>query len=193
MLLKGELVVRRGGYLIFLIMAMVALTSCSNHEVDTVQEWCEHILGVDLEKKYRKWWVPTPIFSVSFKKEAIRDDITESINSTYMEKAGGRADRMAWREGKILHIVNLSSLFVIDPEEIIEAYSEGIQNAFTHSLDNEADECFYGTILTFFDQVMIHSLEYDALGAMEADNVTVIETRREEYFKPLGNAYSPDE
>ena len=57
---------------------------CAEHKVDTVEEWCEQISGVDLEAEYRPFWAI--IFSVSFDADSIRDEYTEMLNKLHLEK-----------------------------------------------------------------------------------------------------------
>jgi hypothetical protein len=127
------------------MLMMSSLTACSEHVVDTFPEWCEQITGVDLEEKYLPFWAV--LFSVSFHGDAIRDDYVKFLNDSHMEKVQNRAPRMAWREGIELHLVNLSSLSMIEPEKIIVGWRKGIQAAQRHEHDNDADVCLYGTCL----------------------------------------------
>ena len=155
-----------------------SVTACSEHRVDTAPEWCEQITGVDLEDKYAPVWVV--LFSVSFDGDAIRDDYVKFLNDTHMEKVENRAPRMAWREGTELHLVNLSSLLMIEPEQIIGEWRNGVETAKRHEHDNDADTCLYGTITSMFDSLHIHSMESDSLGQQWKDEVTVIPTERKE-------------
>ncbi|GAF74046.1 unnamed protein product [marine sediment metagenome] len=156
---------------------VVLLIGCSEHKVDTFPEWCEQITGVDLEEKYAPFWAV--IFSVSFDGDSIRDDYTESLNKTHLEKVGNRAPKMAWREGTEFHLVNLSSLMMIDPEEIISQWRQGIELAKAYEHTDPAEICLYGTLTSLFDSLHIHSMESDALGVKLKDNVTIIFTERE--------------
>jgi hypothetical protein len=167
---------------ILIVITIIFSIGCSSHNVDTVGEWCEQLAGVDLNKKYAPFWAVLP--SVSFDGDAIRDDFTTSLNETYLQKAENRAPRMAWREGTELHLINLSTLFVIEPEEFIGKWREGIELRNELKLTDEGDLCIYGTLTTMFDSLHIHSIEIDELGKEKADNVTVISTGRE---KRLGN------
>ena len=69
---------------ILLIILVVLVMGCAEHKVDTFQEWCKQISGVNLEKKYRPFWAI--IFSVSFNGDAIRDDFMAFLNKTHLEK-----------------------------------------------------------------------------------------------------------
>lgn len=75
---------------LFLIMVFLG---CAEHKVDTVEEWCEQINGVDLDGKYRPFWAV--IFGVSFDADAIRDEYTEMLNKLHLEKVENRAPKMA--------------------------------------------------------------------------------------------------
>ncbi len=112
---------------LFFIFLLVFVIGCVKHRVDTFPKWCEQITGVDPQRKYGPFWAI--IFSVSFDGDAIRDDYTAFLNKGHLEKVQNRAPRMTWREGTALHLVNLSSLMVIEPEKIIDAWREGIQLA----------------------------------------------------------------
>ena len=162
------------------ILAAMALllTGCSEHVVDTFPEWCEQISGVDLEEKYAPFWAV--MFSVKFDGDAIRDDFVKFLDDTHMQKIEGRAPRMAWREGTELHLVNLSSLLVIEPEKVIAEWRRGIETAKNYASVDDADKCLYGTVASMFDGLHIHSMESDALGQNWTDDVTVIPTERKE-------------
>ena len=159
----------------FLIFLNTGCTFVDEHNVDTMVEWCEQIKGVDLEEKYGGAF----IFSVSFDAEKIRDDITIFINDAYVEKTKGRANKMAWREKTTLHIVNLSGLFIIKPEKIINEYRENVQSYWNIDNDKEVS-CFFGPIATMFDKVTIHSEEYDSIGRVVKDNTIDIDTLRKQ-------------
>jgi hypothetical protein len=159
-------------------LLVAAVPGCSEHRVDTFPEWCEQITGVDLEEKYAPLWAV--LFSVSFDGDAIRDDFVKFLNDSHMEKIQNRAPRMAWREGTELHLVNLSSFLVIEPEKVIGEWRNGVEKAMRYEHDNTADTCLYGTVASLFDNLRIHSMESDALGRNWTDEVTVIPTERKE-------------
>jgi hypothetical protein len=165
-----------------LFFLVIFLAGCSEHKVDTFPEWCEQISGVDLEEKYAPFWAV--IFSVRFDSDAIRDDFTRFLNESHMEKVQGRAPRMAWRKGADLHLVNLSSLLVVQPEKIISEWRKGIDAAKRYKTADVTDRCLYGTVASMFDSLTIHSMESDSLGRNWTDKVTVIPTERR---KRLGN------
>lgn len=167
---------------LLLLCVCIALSGCTEHRVDTFPEWCEQISDVDLEKKYGRSWAV--IFSVSFDAEAIRDDYTSVLNKIHLEKVQNRADKMAWRKGTELHLVNLSSLVVVEPEKVIDEWRRGIELDKQLKYEHPADKCMYGTLTSMFDSLHIHSMKSDALGKNWSDSVTVISTDRE---KRLGN------
>jgi len=142
----------------------------------------EHITGVDIQKKYAPFWAVFP--GVSFHGDAIRNSYTEFLNKSHLEKVQNRAPKMAWREGAQLHLVNLSSFLVIEPEKIIQEWRRGIESDIANKLKDPADVCLYGTLTSMFDALHIHSMKADALGAKWTDTVTVIAIERE---KRLGN------
>lgn len=162
---------------ILLVLALL-LTACSEHRVDTFSEWCEQIVGVDLEDKYAPFWAV--FFSVSFDGDAIREDYAQFLNDSHLEKVQNRAPRMAWREGTELHLVNLSSLMMVEPETIIAEWRNGVETAKRYEHDNDADTCLYGTVTSMFDGLHIHSMESDSLGQQWTDKVIVIPTERME-------------
>jgi hypothetical protein len=86
---------------------------------------------------------------------------------------------MAWREGTDLHLVNLSSLMVIEPQEIITAWKRGIEASKTLTKQDAAEQCLYGTVTSMFDNMHIHSMTADALGRNWRDDVTIIPTDRQ--------------
>ena len=160
------------------LLSLLILTGCSEHKVDTFSEWCEQISGVDLKKKYEPFW--SVIFSVSFDGDAIRDDFVTFMNDLHMKKIENRAPKIAWREGTTLHLVNLSSFLMIDPEETISRWREGIEASKRYELEDRSEKCLYGTITSMFDFFYIHSMENDALGKNWTDDITKIPTERRE-------------
>ena len=163
-----------------IILAAMALllTGCSQHVVDTFPEWCEKISGVDLEEKYAPFWAV--VFSVKFDGDAIRDDFVKFLDDMHMQKAERRTPRMVWREGTELHLVNLSSLLVIEPEKIIAEWRRGIETVKSGASADDAEWCLYGTVTSMFDGLHIHSMESDVFGQNWTDDVTVIPTERKE-------------
>lgn len=168
---------------IFALTLLTGLGACSEHKVDTFPEWCEQIRGVDLNEKYAPFWSVIP--SVSFNGEDIRDDFVKFLNSTYLEKIQNRAPKMAWRNGTELHLLNLSTFFVLAPEKFIGEWHRGIQKATRYEHSDTLDLCLYGTVTSMFDSLHIHSIELDPIesGKAEKDNVTVIETDRKRRLK----------
>lgn len=164
-----------------LLLLTLLLVGCINHEVDTFPEWCEQISGIDLESKYGKPWAP--IFSVSFKSDKIRDDFTAFLNNSYVEKAEKRASKIVWREETILNIMNLSALFVIEPDAFISEWRHGVETAKTFSHTDPVDKCLYGTVTSLFDTVKIHTYELDSLGNIISDEVTIVNTDRKSRLK----------
>lgn len=158
------------------LMAMTLLAGCYDFKIDTVPKWCDQIGGVNLEEKYRPFWAV--FFAVSTDADAIRDDFVAFMNTAHMDKVENRSPRMAWREGPIFHLINLSTLMQIEPSEIIEKWREGIEKAKTYSHTDKADVCLYGTVVSLFDSMKIHSVEIDILGQDKGDHVTTIETER---------------
>jgi hypothetical protein len=88
---------------------------------------------------------------------------------------------MAWRDGTDLHIENLSTLMEIEPEEVISGWREGIDRAKRFDHPDAADRCLFGTATSLFDNVYIHSREWDQYGLnVVSDNVINLETERGE-------------
>jgi hypothetical protein len=167
--------------LLFLVLVTLQL-GCSEHKVDTFPKWCEQITGVDIQKKYAPFWAVFP--GISFHGDAIRDSYTEFLNKSHLEKVQNQAPKMAWREGAQLHLVNLSSFLVIEPEKVIDEWRKGIELDKEHKLKDPADVCLYGTLTSMFDALHIHSMKADASGSKWTDSVTVISTDRD---KRLGS------
>lgn len=157
-------------------VSILIFQGCSHHEVDTWEEWCEQISGVDLEKKYNKWGL---FFSVRHNADAIRRDFTEKdnlivltdIGSKYL--GGARPDSKVmqeiarlkmvgvWSEGNTLHIAN--SLLIKDNKMGISEFPEFVEKyrfylnlkANRNSLD-DFQYCLFGTINSVFDTVVLH-------------------------------------
>lgn len=159
-----------------LALAAVLTTGCANHRVDTWPKWCEQITGVNLEEKYRPAWAV--IFSVSFDADAIRDDFVRAMDKLHLEKVQHRSPRMTWREGTELHLINLSTLLDIEPEEIIEEWRREIDADKAGKNTDRASRCLFGTITSLFDSLHIHSITLDVRGRDKRDDVTVIPMNR---------------
>ena len=76
---------------IFALIFLSLLVGCWNLEVDTVEEWCEQISGVDLIEKYSPFWAGIPM--VTLNPEAIRDDFVGFLNASLLEKVEHRAQK----------------------------------------------------------------------------------------------------
>lgn len=161
---------------------IAGITACSHHKVDTMAKWCERIAEVDLERKYAPFWAVS--FAVSFNGDAIRDDFASMINSAYLEKTQNRAPRMAWRQGTELHIVNLSALIMVPPEEFISDWRKGIATEISGKHADPADACLYGTVASAFDSLHVHTLKLDGLGNVRSEEVEVMHMDRERRIGP---------
>tara|TARA_R110000787_G_scaffold274267_1_gene382152 strand:- start:203 stop:931 length:729 start_codon:yes stop_codon:yes gene_type:complete len=158
------------------LLSAIVVAGCSEHRVDTFPEWCEQITGEDLREKHGPPWAV--VFSVSYDGEAIRDDYAKFLNELHIEKVNNRAPKMAWREGANLHLINLSSLLVIESEKVIDEWRKGIELAKEYKHEDKADMCLYDTLASMFDTLNIHSLSPDNPGVVRADDITVIDTDR---------------
>lgn len=161
-----------------LLAIPLVLFGCSEHRVDTFPKWCEQISGVDLQQKYAPFWAVLP--SVSFKGDAIRDSYVEFLNKSHLSKINNRAPKMAWREGTQLHLINLSSFLMVEPEAVIAEWRQGIELDIARKQTDRAGQCLYGTLTSMFDSLHIHSMHADPLGVKWSDSVTVISTLREQ-------------
>jgi hypothetical protein len=161
---------------LLLALTLTALAGCYDHKINTTETWCEQINGDDLAAKYQPFWAR--FFEISFHRDAIRDDFVKNLNDAYVEKVQRRTDRMVWREGMVLHIVNLSSFFVMEPGDFISEWRKGIAKAQTLKPMDRADTCMWDTVFDLFDSVQIHSLVTDPVSANWGDLVTGIPTDR---------------
>jgi hypothetical protein len=157
-------------------LTLPTLAGCYNHKINTVETWCEQINGDDISAKYQPFWAP--FFSIGFDRDAIRDDFVKHLNDAYMEKVKRRIDRMVWREGMVLHIVNLSSLFVVKPSDFISEWRNGIAKAQSLKPMDRVDTCVWETVFDLFDSVQIHSMVTDPISVNWGDLVTAIPTNR---------------
>lgn len=155
---------------VLLLIIVVMLMACSEYKMDSFESWCNY-QSEDIEADV-----------VSIDRNAIRKDFVKFLNDMYMKKVEGRIDRMVWMEGRHLHIENLSTLFVIEPSEIINRYRSGIIQYRENKIKDYMERCFYGVIFNFFDDVTIHSGELDNLGVNWKYKNTLIETKRRKYF-----------
>jgi hypothetical protein len=91
---------------------------------------------------------------------------------------------MVWRVGSDLHMLNLSTLFVVEPNQIISEWRNGIERGKSYKFIDADDKCFWGTVTIYFDNVVIHSEDVDgAAGVVSSDDVTTIATDRKERLK----------
>ena len=91
-----------------------------------------------------------------------------------------------WREGFDFHLVNISTVLDIDPNETIEFWRTGIDKAKNNAHKDLGAKCFYDTIAAYFDSMKIHSMQSDALGIKWTDSVSEIPTDRQERHRKLG-------
>jgi len=188
-----------GSILVLILLSF--FIGCSNHEVDTVEEWCEQISGVDLLKKYKPFWAI--ISSVTFNRDAVRDNYVEIINNDLLEIVDNRAEVMAWSKDTDLHIVNPSYLvfhpsldigevFISEWRKGIEQAKQGVAEGYGVQYpllfpQNIEDGCSFWITYSKFDRVYIHTLEWDLLKMnLIDDKITVIDTERPEIFKKPG-------
>ncbi len=158
------------------ILAPLALGACSEHHVDTVAEWCEHISGVDLKEKYQSSWAIA--FAINFDGDAIRDEFVKTLDEKHLAEVENLAPRMAWREGTALHLTNPSNFLAIETRAFINQWRDDIGRSVRYEHENPDDACFYGTVQSMFDSLHIHSKEADSSGSNGIDKVTVIDTGR---------------
>ena len=157
-------------------LAITSLVACYQFQIDTLQKWCDQLSVTNLEGKYRPFWAV--FFETSIDAEAIRDDFVAILNGAHMQKVEHRSPRMAWREGTAFHLINLSTLLVIQHHDLIVEWRDGIEKAKTYSYTDKTDVCLYGTVVSLFDSVSIHSIELDDRGRDKKDQITTIETDR---------------
>ena len=157
---------------LLLAPAIATLTGCTFHDIDTFPKWCEQIKGVDLQQKYSQG----VLFSVSVNEEAVREDFVKFLNALYVQKVPNRTLRMVWREGKTLHVVNLSNVRVRDREKIINEFKKGISLYNQNQFIDKGGPCLYGTIVSLFDNLTIHSMVTDPRGVQWIDTPTVLST-----------------
>ena len=102
------------------MMVTTLLVGCYQFKIDTVPMWCDQLAGTNLEEKYRPFWAV--FVGTSIDADAIRDDFVTLMNKAHMQKVENRSPRMAWREGEVFHLINLSTLMVVEPNEVIEQW-----------------------------------------------------------------------
>lgn len=163
------------------MVAVMLLSACSDYTFDTFPKWCERIIDENAAEKHQPFWAIFP--GVSTHHDAVRDDFVKLLNDTHMEKVENRSDRMAWREGTNLHLINLSSFLVVDAEKIIAEWRRGIDRANANTLEDKTEKCLYETITSLFDSLHIHSMTADIPGQNWTDHVTVIDTDRKARFE----------
>jgi len=156
-----------------LVVASLQVAGCDHHKVDTYQEWCEQIQQVDLEKRHIE--IGAILFSTPVDEEAVRQDFLKFMNDSHMVEVQTKPARMAWQEGVHLHLLNPSSLMVIDQQVFIQRWKVGIEKAKTGRHENPADNCMYGAARAFFLSLHIHSLDPEASGPNWTDSITILD------------------
>ena len=142
-----------------------------------------------VNKKYKPFW---SLFTVvSFHNDEVLDSLVAFLNETYMKKFEGRLDRAVWREGApaagVLHVTNLSGLFVIEPERFIEEWRQGIEKELARKSPMQAEDCLFAEVTLLFDAVHVHSTKGDLTrGIPWTESVTVLPTARQERFAKHG-------
>lgn len=160
----------------FLFISSFTILGCAEHKVDTVSKYCEKASGVNLSEKYFSSWAL--VFSVKIDAEAVRNEYTNILNQSYIEKTNGRSELMAWRTGNDLHLINLSGFFRVEPEKLIEEWKRGIDLTKDKKNNDPNSNCLYGVVIDLFDSFTIHSMEpADALGTKWVDTPTLIMTK----------------
>jgi hypothetical protein len=166
------------------LLVLISLGGCYTLKVDTLEEWCDQISDVDLEAKYSPFWAG--LFAVQFLQDSVADDFTRRIDSLYVAKTEGRADHMAWREGSWgqpgsskLHLVNLASLFAIEPEEFVNEWRGVVRTGDTADYRTGAETCFERSVVGLFDSILVHYETYDLAGGLASDSTVGLSTGRE--------------
>jgi hypothetical protein len=161
---------------ILFAMTTTLLVGCYDLKIDTLPKWCEQLAGTNLGEKYRPAWAV--FVGTSIDADAIRDDFVAFMNKAHLAQVDHRAPRMAWRDGPVFHLINPSTLMQIEPSEVIENWRDGVEKAKTDAHTDKVDACLYGTVVSLFDSMKIHSIEIDVPGQDEGDQVATIETER---------------
>lgn len=172
-----------------IVLGFLFLSGCAKIEIDTFEEWCRWIT----QEYEAPFWAIFPAYTIN--EESITEDYAVVMNDFMIQKFGeGRIQKAVWREGDDLHMVNLSGFFIIEPEELIGEWRDGIRQATRFMIKDPAKQCIYGTLVKHYNNLVIHSLKSDGLGMNWTDTETVITTHREftkditdynEYIKAL--------
>lgn len=129
------------------------------------------------DKNRLPFWALT--YSTYFDESAIRNDYATLLNDMYLQTVSDKSSPMAWAKDHELHLINLSSIKMIEPHVEIDRWKNEIELAQRYESKDWLDQCFYGSVARFFDSLHIHSMESDILGVKWTDDVTVIYTDRE--------------
>jgi hypothetical protein len=156
------------------ILIFAVLTGCAEHRVDTFQEWCELISEEKPFAKNTPFWIINT--TVSIDEEKIRNDFALFINRALLKKAKSQSAKMAWRQDKELHIVNLAGLLNVEPEIMSEKWRQGIKKALENKYTDSKDICLYVTLTRLFESLHIHTKKTDQMGSELADEVTILAT-----------------
>lgn len=105
-------------------------------------------------------------------KNAIMDDYVQNINSSvqdlvrYSTKSAGIAQptnpKMAWREGRTLYIVNPSCYTDIPQQDVVNAWTLGLQKIRDHVQMPITDKAFYDFSLMYFNKLVIKNSAPDS-------------------------------
>jgi hypothetical protein len=160
--------------ILLMTMATFLVSACSTHDVNTADEWCQQLRGVDLMAKHSPFWAVFP--GIHFDGNAIRADFAKKLNEVSLDSVQHRADRMVWAEGTDLHVVSVAGLNDIEPQRVISEWRTLIASG---TKPTQKDPCVAGSLVSLYDRVLIHTWVWDNLGLkVIRDDVTTIETDR---------------
>ena len=115
-------------------------------------------------------------------KNSIMDDYVQNINSSvqdlvrYSTKTAGATqstDLMAWREGRTLYIVNPSCYTDIPQQDVVSAWTLGLQKIHDHVQMPITDKAFYDFSLMYFNKLVIKNSAPDSKTAMPDVTLTL--------------------
>lgn len=173
--------------LMLTLFVIFIFTSCYSiyDNVDSYEKWASRIRE-RLSGKEGQYFVH------SIDRNKIRDGFVKLSNETLMKQVEGRSERMVWLEGKTLHLYNMSNfLDAVDKNTMITSFREGIRcysdNSFYRDGKKYENEIvFYGAIFTFFDSVIIHTLQSSNIKSNALYQKTIIDTGRRAFFSKYG-------
>jgi len=145
------------------ILLVVVLYGCvpgTFRSVTTYEEWVKRHIEIQSGQDRRHL-----VFHIN--TEAIKNDYVRFLNEFYMKKvhlgdtpadpSQWRIDRMVWREMDVLHVENISTLMLIEPDKLIDQWEQGFEKVRRGTHGDPIEQAAWEFPMLFFEKVIVHS------------------------------------